>query len=106
MVWAGASPNRTRGRTWARLRARVLAEEPICRWCRERGAVSAASKSVVCDHIVPLTLGGTDARGNLAGMCKACHDEKTLAEAAMAQGKRAPKRKVAVGHDGWPLAQR
>ena len=111
MAWQGASPGRVRGRTWQRIRARVLAEEPWCRRCLEMGrGLGEAGRSVICDHIVPLAEGwmhpGVDlgARGNLAGMCKACHDDKTMAEAARAQGHRAPRARVrvAVGGDGWP----
>lgn len=97
MAWKGQSPNRTRGRTWTRIRNKVLSEEPYCRSCR-------VNRSTICDHIKPLSLGGTDERSNLAGMCKPCHDEKTAAESARAQGKRAPKPKAMIGADGWPMA--
>lgn len=94
MAWAGSSPNRTRGRTWARIRAAVLVEEPLCRRC-------GTSPSVVCDHVRSLAEGGTDERGNLAGMCKPCHDEKTAEESARAQGRKFRPR-ASIGIDGWP----
>ena len=105
MVWLGQSPGRTRGTTWAKLRARVLREEPVCRACIARGAVTEHSRSTVCDHIVPLFEGGTDDRGNLAGMCKTCHDEKTAAESARAQGKRAPRPRARIDAGGWPVGR-
>ena len=77
---------------------------------RRQGDGDVVLGAYVLDHIVPLAEGwmhpGVDlgARGNLAGMCKACHDDKTMAEAARAQGHRAPRARVrvAVGGDGWP----
>jgi 5-methylcytosine-specific restriction protein A len=105
MAWQGNSPNRTRGRSWQRIRAMVLAEEPFCRWCAERCMVTLHSRSVICDHITPLAEGGTDDRANLAGMCTMHHDEKTAAEAARAQGRSAPtmRVRVTIGPDGWPI---
>jgi len=96
MAWQGKSPNRTRGRQWASLRAKVLQEEPTCSTC-------GTNQSTICDHVTPLFEGGTDERSNLTGMCRPCHKEKTAAESARAQGKRPPKPKAAVGIDGWPI---
>lgn len=103
MAWSGNSPNRIRGRTWANIRAAVLAEEPICRACIAGGNITKDSASTVCDHITPLFEGGTDDRSNLAGMCKPCHDAKTAAESARALGRPAPKLRLPVGVDGWPI---
>ncbi|MFI5861209.1 HNH endonuclease [Streptomyces sp. NPDC051546] len=50
---------------WRRIRARVLAEEPECRYC------GAPSDTV--DHIVPRKYGGDDRRENLAGACTPCN---------------------------------
>ncbi len=61
------------GRLWQKKRAIVLAEEPLCQVCRRAAATE-------CDHIVPVADGGTDARSNLRGLCKACHSRKTAAE--------------------------
>ena len=108
MAWQGNSPNRTRGRPWQRIRSSVLAEEPFCRWCTERGTVTVQSRSVICDHITPLAEGGTDDRANLAGMCSPCHDAKTAAEASRAQGRPAPsmRKRMTIGVDGWPTGAR
>lgn len=106
MAWSGDSPNRLRGRPWRRLRAQVLSEEPFCRLCTERGAITIASRSIVCDHITALADGGTNDRSNLQGLCGACHDEKTAEEAARAQGRAAPaqvRRTQVIGADGWPV---
>ena len=70
--WNGG---RGSGPGWRKVRAQVLHEEPVCRNCRHR-------KSTECDHIVPVSQGGTDERGNLAGVCRSCHREKTQREAA------------------------
>jgi len=105
MAWQGSSPRRVRGRTWQRVRAQVLAEEPYCRRCLEQGNGAAARRSEICDHIVALSEGGSGDRGNLCGMCKPCHDAKTAAEAARARGVREPRMRVrvAVDGDGWPM---
>lgn len=73
---------RKRGRAGQRERARILAEEPLCRPCREAGRISE-SKEV--DHIVPLSEGGSDDRSNKQGICKDCHRAKTAAESARAR---------------------
>ncbi|MFE7133403.1 HNH endonuclease [Streptomyces sp. NPDC057638] len=50
---------------WRRTRARVLAEEPSCRWC--------GAASTVVDHIIPRARGGDDRRENLCGSCAPCN---------------------------------
>lgn len=57
---------------WQSLRARQLAEEPLCRLCLAAGRVSAA---VVCDHVEPHR-GDVDRfwRGPFQSLCKPCHD--------------------------------
>ena len=71
---------RVRGRAGQKARARVIAEEPLCRKCLERGLTR---KTDVVDHIVPLAWGGSDARSNKQGLCDPCHDEKSKAERAI-----------------------
>ena len=56
------------GRRWAKIRARVLREEPWCRFC---GRASAEA-----DHIVPKSQGGTDDRENLRGLCGPCNNRR------------------------------
>ncbi|WP_242107203.1 HNH endonuclease signature motif containing protein [Luteimonas aquatica] len=76
---------------WQRLRARVLAEEPICRGVggRECGRIATD-----VDHINGNP--GDNSRTNLQALCHECHSHKTQRERA---GKTAMH-----GHDadGWP----
>lgn len=83
---ASYTDKRKRGRAGQRERARILAEEPLCRICEAAGRVSE-SKEV--DHIVPLSLGGTEDRSNKQGLCKPCHRAKTAAESAAARRRAA-----------------
>lgn len=61
---------------WKKLRAVVLAEEPLCRWCLARGLYVASTD---VDHIVDTREDYSDnnCRQNLAGMCHECHSLKT-----------------------------
>ena len=103
MAWTGASPDRIRGRKWQAIRRRILARDPICIECRARGKVTAASVSTVVDHIKGLAEGGSNEDTNLQGLCHDCHSRKTEAEAARARGHRAPRERVGIGVDGWPV---
>ncbi|QDV34031.1 HNH endonuclease signature motif containing protein [Tautonia plasticadhaerens] len=64
---------------WRSLRALVLAEEPLCRLCREHGRLTVASH---VDHIRPrkerpdLALD----RSNLRPLCRSCHNRVRAAE--------------------------
>ncbi len=66
------------GSAWRRIRAVVLAEEPICRQC------GAPSSDV--DHVVNRASGGTDERANLQALCHRHHLEKTGRERTRGQG--------------------
>ena len=88
-----ANQERTRGRTWERIRQRVLDADPLCRMCDAAGLVTAAQE---VDHIVPLHRGGTDDPDNLQGLCKPCHAIKTAEDMGWAR--------EATGLDGWPEA--
>ena len=61
-----------RGRPWRRLRAQVLREEPVCRYCGIRA-------STVADHVLPLSqyphLAMT--RSNVTGACAWCNGSKS-----------------------------
>lgn len=59
------------GAEWRKLRAQVLAEQPMCACGRKANEV---------DHIIPLARGGTNERSNLQSMCKRCHSRKTALE--------------------------
>lgn len=88
------------GTAWDKLRVRILARDAYsCVPCRERDGAIRPAHAV--DHIVPKSQGGTDAMSNLQAICTDCHQQKTLEEAAAAQG-RTYRPKPRVGLDGWP----
>jgi 5-methylcytosine-specific restriction protein A len=64
-------------RTWEKLRAIVLQEEPLCQICKAQGITEVATE---VDHIVPLSKGGTNERSNLQSLSKSCHSKKTARE--------------------------
>lgn len=73
----GSAHQRGYGADWRRLRAVVLAAEPLCRICAGAGRVTAAT---VVDHITPKAQGGPDTPANLQPLCAPCHDTKTATE--------------------------
>lgn len=90
-----ADPRRTiplNSATWRKLRARVLAEEPLCRMCSARDLVTVATD---VDHHDGNP--GNNDRCNLVSLCHACHSHKTARERAGLQAIH--------GHDerGMPL---
>ena len=104
MAWAdrkGTAAQRGYGWQWAKLRKAMLAQEPLCRSCREQGMVTVATD---LDHITPKAEGGTDDPGNLQALCGDCHRDKTAHESARAQG-RTFKRRLTFGTDGWPVTR-
>jgi len=58
-------------------RRQVLAREPICR-DPDRRHPHIEQLSVVADHIVPLTRGGSWSLENGQGLCRSCHSAKTV----------------------------
>lgn len=67
---------------WAKIRAEVLAEQPLCVDCQAMGYVTPATE---VDHIIDAREDYTDdnSRSNLAGRCTPCHSRKT----AVSMGK-------------------
>ena len=63
-----------RHRHWRKL---VLARDPLCVHCKERGRVEPATQA---DHITPLRQGGGWELENAAGLCASCHSKKTARE--------------------------
>jgi 5-methylcytosine-specific restriction protein A len=61
---------------WAKIRARILARDPICKICSVR-------PSRFCDHIVAMADLNGDA--DLQGVCGPCHDQKSSREGNDAQ---------------------
>src|SRR3546814_16799470 len=72
---------------------RRLQAEPLCRDCKEKGVITAATAP---DHIVPLALGGSDDDSNVRCLCPECHLERPREQF----GHRA---RSTIGEDGWPL---
>ncbi len=64
---------------WRRLRAEILAAEPLCRMCMSNGVVTRATE---VDHIDEDATNNDPA--NLQPLCKPCHSRKT--RAAMGRG--------------------
>ena len=83
------------GRDWRKVRALVLADEPLCRLCTQQGRVTAAT---VVDHIIRIKVRPDLrlARENLQPLCKACHDS-----AAQSRDRRGYLK--GTGVDGCPL---
>lgn len=69
----GSASARGYGRFWQKVRARVLAAEPLCRSCQDDGVVTAATE---VDHIDGNSR--NNARANLRPLCKPCHSRRTL----------------------------
>jgi hypothetical protein len=88
-VNAGATPRLSdkSGHAWAKIRAMVLAEEPLCRVCQAKSPPRVSASTEV-DHIVALEDGGAEERANLCGICRACHAEKTSRENRARWAKR------------------
>ena len=60
-------------RDWRKLRAYILAGEPLCREC--------TAVATVVDHIKPIRLGGSKwSHENLQPMCASCHNKKSRSE--------------------------
>ena len=74
---------------WRRLRAAVLARDPVC---ASRGCGRPA---VHVDHVVPRSRGGADTLGNLRGACQSCHNRRSAAG-------NAPLRAIGCLPDGSP----
>src|SRR3546814_14614552 len=85
--------SRLRGRRGVEQRRRRLQAEPLCRDCKAKGVITAATAP---DHIVPLALGGSDDDSNVRCLCPECHLERTREQF----GHRA---RSTIGEDGWPL---
>jgi hypothetical protein len=63
------------GATWRKLRAAVLAEQPLCPECKDQGALVPATEVDHHDNDP-----SNNDRDNLVGLCKAHHSQKTSRE--------------------------
>lgn len=73
----GSAALRDRSAAYARQRERILTEHPLCAYCRIDGLITPAT---ILDHILALSLGGTNDPANLCPACKPCNDAKALDE--------------------------
>lgn len=71
------APKRVTGRKLQAMRYRLFTSNPLCVECERLGRVTLATQR---DHIKPLAEGGTDDDSNVQGLCRDCHDGKSLAE--------------------------
>ena len=72
----GSASARGYDRAWQKLRSLVLAEEPLCRFCQQKGILTPARE---VDHI--LTIRERPdlrlVRSNLRALCTPCHSGRT-----------------------------
>ena len=74
----GSSALRDRSAAYEHQRQRILAAEPLCRYCLNRdGRIVPAT---ILDHIVALALEGSNDGTNLAPACRPCNDAKSTDE--------------------------
>lgn len=66
--------------TWRALSLAVRREVGACQDCGSR-------QDLTVDHLVPRTLGGTDARSNLRVRCRSCHQSNGLRSSVRAHGR-------------------
>lgn len=83
-------------RRWRKLRARFLARQPLCVYCKAEGRIEVAT---IVDHKVPHRgdLGLFWSEANLQPMCKPHHDSVKQRE------ETTGKRRRVTGYDGWPI---
>lgn len=76
---------RVTGRRLQAMRAALFARNPLCVHCQASGQAVLATQR---DHIVSLEEGGPDDDSNTQGLCDACHEAKSLAEALRGRRRR------------------
>ena len=62
--------NKRYGRQWWRIRARYVAEHPLCEQRQKEDRLTPTQK---VHHILPLSRGGAHDFGNLMALCKPCY---------------------------------
>lgn len=69
------------GRPWRRLKQKIHVRD---KWtCQQCGQVT---QQLELDHIINVSIGGTDNEENLQSLCVPCHKVKTQAESLAGQG--------------------
>lgn len=82
--WAGSRRRERLPPGWAKIRARILERDPVCKICNVR-------PSAFCDHIIAMA--DRHEPADLQGVCGPCHDQKSAREgAAAAKAKGRPSR--------------
>lgn len=71
----GSAASRGYNKRWQKIRAMVLADEPLCRECAKHGIVKAATDV----HHIDGNVANMD-RSNLEPLCHECHSRKTAVE--------------------------
>jgi 5-methylcytosine-specific restriction enzyme A len=101
MAWSKLSRHeRGYDARWVKLREIIITRDMgLCQPCKRNGRATVFN---AVDHIMPKARGGTDDCANLECICTPCHDAKSLAEAAAAQG-RTIKPKPTFTRDGRPV---
>ena len=74
---------------WRAIRLAHLRREPLCRFCAERGLVTAATE---VDHIDGDRT--NHAPTNLRSACKPCHSRRTACDQAFGRRGRSPERRT------------
>lgn len=71
---------------WRSVRTKVVARhrDKHGDWCPGYGVDAHDADDLTADHILPLTLGGTDVETNLGVLCRSCNGRKGAAEALSA----------------------
>ncbi|MCR4297488.1 MAG: HNH endonuclease [Gallionella sp.] len=89
------------GNAWDRLRLQILRRDNgLCQCSQCQGGKLRVTMASEVHHIKIKADGGTDSMDNLQAVAHACHERLTAAE----QGREI-KAKVAIGLDGYPIAQ-
>ena len=74
------------GRPWERKRERIFERDNfICQMCKSEGKLKAVElhgpNHGICDHIIPMSKGGTSDESNLQTLCQECDSIKSEKEA-------------------------
>lgn len=86
---------------WRRTRLRVLRRDGYaCQWDMDTGGKCGEPANEV-DHIVPVTLGGSEGLANLQALCAWHHTRKSRGEAAFVSHAKPPRVRPQEEHPGY-----
>lgn len=83
--------DRRYGRQWRKIRARYVAEHPLCEQCHKDDRLTPTQE---VHHILPLSKGGTHDFSNLMALCKPCHSRISALDGDRWRKGRSAKRDV------------